>query len=463
VEVVWRVFMLRGSFSPKEDRVIYQETRDNGWIKVRRNLVCHVQDGRMGLFREFAVFDMLLLLADSATGEVLTSSNAFLTLFHCGNMSERTMRKIFSNLEDRGYIRCMIAPGQHGLHRVLINKYPISTGDNAGKLSQIPPKNGVQKSLQKGQKRGKQAGELEGDQAGELEGERVNKHVGTHKGEQVGEHVTGASHAESNAYVTQPILAGKHEGEHRSEQAGEQVGEQSGELAGKPEGEHVPPIQERDRRTEKEKDKEGLPGTGQATRDSISLPAKAKAASVTGSKSTHDYELLSPARKLAWEYLVLMDEPRKYSTSTVQEQWGQHFALLLANHAFDKIQGTMHYAWKEPNFWQDKVYREKGDPVEYFVSKYQQIEDLYLPWKHKQILASQPSSINGKAPEVFTALTFTPAAELAAKAKIFMAEEEARLIRVKAEVEADLERGREVRRRMMAARNQQIELEKEAV
>jgi hypothetical protein len=49
----------------------------------------------MGLFREFAVFDMLL--GDSAIGEVLTSAKSF-----CGKMSERTMRKIFSNLEDRG-------------------------------------------------------------------------------------------------------------------------------------------------------------------------------------------------------------------------------------------------------------------------------------------------------------------------------------------------------------------------
>jgi hypothetical protein len=120
--------------------MIFHESRDNGWVPLRRNLIPHVEDERLGIL-EWAVLSMLIALADSDSGEVKTCSSALRRLFHTRELvDERGMRRVLDNLEAGGYIRRFRTQGQRGLYRVLINKYLVSTGDNAGKRSKIPPK-----------------------------------------------------------------------------------------------------------------------------------------------------------------------------------------------------------------------------------------------------------------------------------------------------------------------------------
>jgi hypothetical protein len=116
--------------------MIFHESRDNGWIQYRRNLVCHVEDGRMD-GHDFMVLSMLLLLADSNDGTLKTCAGALVKLLHCG-LDERGIQRILDRLDKRDYLRRDIVTGRRGLYQVTINKYAITTGPNTGKRSEIP-------------------------------------------------------------------------------------------------------------------------------------------------------------------------------------------------------------------------------------------------------------------------------------------------------------------------------------
>jgi hypothetical protein len=60
--------------------MIFHENRDNGWIQYRRNLVCHLEDGRLD-GNGFMVLSLLLLLADSDSGTLKTCASALVTSY----------------------------------------------------------------------------------------------------------------------------------------------------------------------------------------------------------------------------------------------------------------------------------------------------------------------------------------------------------------------------------------------
>jgi hypothetical protein len=135
-----------------EQAMIFHESRDNGWVQYRRNLVAHVEDGRMD-GHDFMVLSMLLLLADSDNGTVKTCASALTKLLHCG-LDERNIQKILDRLDKRDYIRRIIVTGRRGLYLVTINKYAITTGHDIGKRSSITARTESKPAFERGTEAG---------------------------------------------------------------------------------------------------------------------------------------------------------------------------------------------------------------------------------------------------------------------------------------------------------------------
>jgi hypothetical protein len=120
--------------------LIFHESRDNGFVALRRNLIPHIEDGRLGM-NEAMVLIMLILLADSSSGELVTCASALRKIFHCGKeLNDRAMQRILDRLETGGYIHRSITQGKRGLYKIRLNNYEISTGTNKGKRSKILPR-----------------------------------------------------------------------------------------------------------------------------------------------------------------------------------------------------------------------------------------------------------------------------------------------------------------------------------
>jgi hypothetical protein len=116
--------------------MIFQETKDNGFVMVRRNLLPHLIDGRLSM-NEFAVYLVLILLADSDSGQTKTCARALHAICHPGQqLNLRGMQRILDRLEGAEYIHRDLLQGERGLYTVTVNKYPITTGD--GRQLELP-------------------------------------------------------------------------------------------------------------------------------------------------------------------------------------------------------------------------------------------------------------------------------------------------------------------------------------
>lgn len=129
-------------------------------------------------------------------------------------------------------------------------------------------------------------------------------------------------------------------------------------------------------------------------------------------KITSDYGNLSPAEKLARDYFLYMKEPAPYNNPATRQRWAAAFQDLLARHSFVKLKDAIRFAWTETNFWQDKLHRRSGDPVAYFVEKFEQpgtgIEAAFLSWQHAQSLVVRSPSQTEADPLAGTGLQSTP-------------------------------------------------------
>jgi hypothetical protein len=120
--------------------MVIDQSRDNGWVALRRNLFGHIEDGRLSMC-EGMVLIALIGLASSGTGKTLTCASALRRFFNCGKeLDDREMRRILDRLDKGGYIHRDLVHGQRGLYEVTINKYLISTGPNKKKLVTVPVK-----------------------------------------------------------------------------------------------------------------------------------------------------------------------------------------------------------------------------------------------------------------------------------------------------------------------------------
>lgn len=104
--------------------------RDSGFAKVRRGILEHLQDEKIGL-GEFSVYMLVLLNADPSTGAWIGSARKLADRYL---MSERTCRDNMEKLEEKGYIKRFQIPGKHASYPILINRFEVTDGAARGRF-----------------------------------------------------------------------------------------------------------------------------------------------------------------------------------------------------------------------------------------------------------------------------------------------------------------------------------------
>lgn len=115
-----------------------------GFVQLRRGLLTHLMDGRISP-NEFAVFTILLMLADKETGSYRINASA--VRFWTGNqMSRDSADRALRGLEEKGYIVREIATGSRSVYAYHIQKFVVTHGAEAGKVLMFKKNsNGIEK------------------------------------------------------------------------------------------------------------------------------------------------------------------------------------------------------------------------------------------------------------------------------------------------------------------------------
>lgn len=106
-------------------------TTNNGFLKRRRGILEHIQEGKITL-AEHGAHDVIGLLADKRTGIWFGSARAFAANCGAGDVSERQARHLLESLEVKGYIKRFPRRRAHGNYPILINKYEVTFGAYTG-------------------------------------------------------------------------------------------------------------------------------------------------------------------------------------------------------------------------------------------------------------------------------------------------------------------------------------------
>ncbi len=102
-----------------------------GFVAKRREIVEHLQDGRLTLL-EYGAYDLMILLADKRSGVWRGSAKALAANCGAGDVSDRQARHILEQLEKKRYIRRFPTPRSHRNYPILINKYLVRFGALSG-------------------------------------------------------------------------------------------------------------------------------------------------------------------------------------------------------------------------------------------------------------------------------------------------------------------------------------------
>jgi hypothetical protein len=102
------------------------------FVKSRRGILQHIEEGKLGT-TDFAIFELLLLLADKANGSCWVSSKVIAAKFGRGDCSERQAKAALHRLKEEGYIHSFREQGSKGSYPILIDKYEITFGDLRGR------------------------------------------------------------------------------------------------------------------------------------------------------------------------------------------------------------------------------------------------------------------------------------------------------------------------------------------
>ena len=104
-----------------------------GYVQKRRGVIDHLRDGRLTLL-ELGAHDVLLLLADKASGMWIGSAKALAANCGAGDITDRQARHLLESLEKKGYIRRFPKRRSHANYPILINRYLITFGANIGSM-----------------------------------------------------------------------------------------------------------------------------------------------------------------------------------------------------------------------------------------------------------------------------------------------------------------------------------------
>ncbi len=103
----------------------------NGYTQKRRGAVEHLRDGRFTLL-EYGAHDLILALADKATGIWWGSAKALAAICGAGDVTDRQARHLLESLEKKGYVRRFPKRRGHGNYPILVNKFEVTFGAYRG-------------------------------------------------------------------------------------------------------------------------------------------------------------------------------------------------------------------------------------------------------------------------------------------------------------------------------------------
>jgi hypothetical protein len=103
----------------------------NGYTQKRRGAVEHLRDGRFTLL-EYGTHDLILALADKATGIWWGSAKALAAICGAGDVTDRQARHLLESLERKGYLARFPKRRGHGNYPVLVNKFEVTFGAYKG-------------------------------------------------------------------------------------------------------------------------------------------------------------------------------------------------------------------------------------------------------------------------------------------------------------------------------------------
>jgi hypothetical protein len=103
----------------------------NGYTQKRRGAVEHLRDGRFTLL-EYGAHDLILALADKATGIWWGSAKALAAICGAGDITDRQARHLLESLEKKRYVRRFPKRRGHGNYPVLVNKFEVTFGAYRG-------------------------------------------------------------------------------------------------------------------------------------------------------------------------------------------------------------------------------------------------------------------------------------------------------------------------------------------
>lgn len=96
-----------------------------GWVPIRRAILEHTMDGRLNI-TEYAVFNVLALLADRHTGSGRINAPALRT--YLPGLKYEMAKRTLTSLQKKGYIWRSIKPRSTAVYLYWINHYEITDG-----------------------------------------------------------------------------------------------------------------------------------------------------------------------------------------------------------------------------------------------------------------------------------------------------------------------------------------------
>jgi len=105
----------------------------SSFVKNRRGLLQHLKEHKINT-NQFAVFELLVLLADASSGVVWIDAPLIISqYFH--DMPLKTAQASLAALKEKGYIKSFQQQGSRGTYPILVNKYEITVGGLKGGLT----------------------------------------------------------------------------------------------------------------------------------------------------------------------------------------------------------------------------------------------------------------------------------------------------------------------------------------
>jgi hypothetical protein len=107
---------------------------NHGWVKMRRGILDHVSSGRLNL-REYAVFTLLIIMADSSSGSGIVNSPVLQYWFP--ELNSDGAQRALASLEREGFIYRDNPQGNRRAYHYWVNKFEATTGPNRLRLSNL--------------------------------------------------------------------------------------------------------------------------------------------------------------------------------------------------------------------------------------------------------------------------------------------------------------------------------------